>query len=220
MTTITEPSGIPLQLEQLPEEIIDLITQKTAEEDHRDGGILSKVSQLFKRKANSHILNNLRIQFAILEKIQRKPELTAIEVETLPRDFFRKTLLQAPNQIIEYSRITSITALILSKLDLPYLPSELFNHLPKLQTLDLSDNQLKKLSKKFGNHWNDLEQLFLSHNFLTTLPSTLGTNCPKLRVLTISDNPISDIPFDEKDKAKKHLKEISQLPQQLLLVFG
>ncbi len=84
----------------------------------------------------------------------------------------------------------------LQKFILPYqcfkqIP-DCLTRLPKLQLLDLANNQLETVPENIGS-FNSLEECILRGNKLTDLPSTIQ-NMPKLRYLDLSRNQFELIP--------------------------
>ncbi|WP_166157896.1 leucine-rich repeat domain-containing protein [Neochlamydia sp. AcF84] len=83
----------------------------------------------------------------------------------------------------------TITYLILSSLGLNFLPP---GQLTKLETLDLSFNQLTAIPEEIGQ-LSQLQQLYLFHNQLTVIPAEIW-QLSQLKTLHLSDNQLTAIP--------------------------
>ncbi|KAM6163702.1 platelet glycoprotein Ib alpha chain [Rhynchocyon petersi] len=86
-----------------------------------------------------------------------------------------------------------LKTLILSHNHLKSLPS-LGRALPKLTILDVSFNQLTRLSSGTLVNLSQLEQLYLHDNQLETLPPELLSPTRKLKQLNLSNNKLEELP--------------------------
>ncbi len=122
----------------------------------------------------------------IWARIQRK-----INFEGAPIPDNAQAISEWLNNPINAEKITPITELNLSEMDLTVLPPEIGNF-SKLTTLSLSKNQFTILPSEIGN-LSQLTMLFLSKNQLANLPPEIG-NLSQLTKLVLSGNRFTSFP--------------------------
>jgi energy-coupling factor transporter ATP-binding protein EcfA2 len=119
--------------------------------------------------------------------------------------------------IIEQAARDKRTALGLARWGISELPDAIGN-LTRLQSLDLTHNQLTALPESIGN-LIDLQTLKLWRNQLTMLPESLG-NLSNLRLLELGGNPLATLP-DSIDKLTNlqslvlRANQLSELPEPI-----
>ncbi|KAL3888227.1 hypothetical protein ACJMK2_000602 [Sinanodonta woodiana] len=92
-------------------------------------------------------------------------------------------------------RLYELEALNLASNNMEYLSPNLFNILPSLKIIDLSNNQLIKMQDMddFSNMFSqnkDLEIVFLHNNHLTFVPSNVFISNSKLHIIDLSENEL------------------------------
>lgn len=80
------------------------------------------------------------------------------------------------------------------------MPSEVFDELDNLQTLELESNQLTNLPSGIFDELANLQTLYLVNNRLTTLPAGIFDKLASLQSLDISNNPLGVLPSEIFDK--------------------
>ena len=86
------------------------------------------------------------------------------------------------------------------------LPESIFAHTRRLTRVDLSQNQLQSLSGVFVDLYA-LEELLLNDNLLLTLTDDWFRNAPNLRVIHLENNVI----FDIDENALQPLKRLAHI---------
>ncbi len=94
----------------------------------------------------------------------------------------------------------------ISQNSLRRLPESVFAHTRRLTRVDLSHNQLQSLSGVFVDLYA-LEELLLNDNLLLTLTDDWFRNAPNLRVIHLENNVI----FDIDENALQPLKRLAHL---------
>lgn len=103
----------------------------------------------------------------------------------------KKSLLTEKNvNLHRFSRVLDLSSMGISSIDW----DELHTALPRLRTLDLSDNNLQELPKKLGCTELRIKEINLSSNKIVSVPRTTFDNCPELRSVDISNNLILQLP--------------------------
>ncbi|MBD2176165.1 leucine-rich repeat domain-containing protein [Pseudanabaena sp. FACHB-1998] len=97
------------------------------------------------------------------------------------------------SEIASFTSLPKLTSLDLSNNFITYLSSEIFN-LVNLTSLNISYNQIQDIPSKISN-LNNLTSLNLSHNRIKDIPSEIS-NLNNLTSLDLSHNPIKDIPSE------------------------
>jgi hypothetical protein len=89
--------------------------------------------------------------------------------------------------------LRSIGNIILKNIIFPYMNNW---NLKNLETINLSNNELKALPCEFGSKWSKLTSIDLNNNDLTTIPNDFGTKWSKLTSIYLYQNGLTTIPND------------------------
>lgn len=71
-----------------------------------------------------------------------------------------------------------------------------FSEMPKLETLDLSNNQIQEIPEDTLHRSKELVDLFISNNNIKKLPSTLLSYAPNFQRFTASNNSLESLDAD------------------------
>ncbi|VDD95567.1 unnamed protein product [Enterobius vermicularis] len=103
------------------------------------------------------------------------------KIQNLKKEFFKKQ--------------RRLNSLKITSADLPHLPNDLFEYIPKLRYLDLSDNNLKIVPYPISQ-LNNLEYLILSRNWIQFMSSGLSS-LKLLKHLILDGNNLTSIDFGQ-----------------------
>ncbi|XP_046360781.2 protein toll-like [Haliotis rufescens] len=96
--------------------------------------------------------------------------------EDVHLDISENAITDLPFQVFNHTIFQRVTSLNLSNNNLTKISEGLFNQFKCLKILNLADNELEKISNDAFNEHSDLVELILKNNVLTNLPSgILGT---------------------------------------------
>lgn len=149
---------------------------------------MKSIQRKRKVKEKRHILQNIKSKLNLGASFQGEPA----EEQSYSRLHYEQNNEEAERRIREVKEKFG-TKLLLDRLGLDSVPTELETTSVHLSFLDLSMNRISSLPKQMLiNNMMALSELYLDFNFLTQLPSEI-TFLP-LKVLSINFNQITKLP--------------------------